>query len=207
VFSSMRVGLTAFVLALASFGIHPPPAGAVDAAAVLERLEAARPTWLPSLDTCPADVMPARETKNDLHEGRCTSTLEACLDHCRGGDANDCYASALVLQRVNGNSAIPQALFLKACALGVVSGCTNRAAGMGTTSSLRSPCIVRTFAAACEHNDPWACTMLGAHLVRGIGGIAKDHNGAREVLSRACRLGETDEACQFAKALLKEIGD
>jgi hypothetical protein len=150
--------------------------------------------------------MPARETRNDFYEGRCKGTLEACLRTCRDGNASDCYASAVVLQRVKGDSPIPEALFLKACALGTVSGCTNRAAGMGKGSSRDNPCVVRTFAAACEHNDPWACTMLGTHLVRGIG-IAKDHDGAREVLSRACRFGESDEACRYAKALLKEIGD
>jgi len=152
----------------------------------------------------PADVMPAREAKSGFSEGRCASTLEECLRNCRAGNAGDCYASALVLQRVKTDSPIPSALFLRACALGVASGCTNRAAAMDSGAGI--PCAVRTFAAACERDDPWACTMIGMHLVRGIG-IDKDHERARQALSKSCRYGETDEACRAAKALTKEIGD
>jgi TPR repeat protein len=200
----MRVGLTALVLA--SSGLQAVPADAADAAAVLESMEATKPDWLPSLDTCPADVMPARETKNELYEGRCASTLEQCLRSCRSGNANDCYASALVLQKVKAGSSVSEALFLRACALGIASGCTNRAAAMVMTAGGANPCAIRTFAAACDHSDPWACTMTGMHLLRGLG-MAKDPKRAREVLSKACRFGEADEACRTAKGLMREIRD
>jgi hypothetical protein len=66
------------------------------AAALLESMEAAKPDWLPSLDTCPRNVMPARETELKYLAGRCATAPEQCVHNCRAGDANDCYASALV---------------------------------------------------------------------------------------------------------------
>ncbi|MBO0755581.1 MAG: sel1 repeat family protein, partial [Bradyrhizobiaceae bacterium] len=109
----------------------------------------------------------------------------------------------LVLQKVR-NNPVSEALFLKACGLGIVSGCTNRAAGM--EDSGHSSCITQTFQRACDYNDPWACTMFGFHLSRGIG-VAQDRERARQVLSKSCRFGETDQACSYARRLLKEIGD
>jgi hypothetical protein len=198
-----RVGLTA--LLLVPLAVCPLPADAADAAKkVLEGMEATKPAWLPSLDQCPADLMPARETKSGFYQGRCESALQQCLNDCGAGKGGDCYASALVLQKVKADSPIPGALFLRACALGVTSGCTNRAASMDSGPGI--PCAVRTFAAACDRDDPWACTMIGMHLARGIG-IDKDHERARQALSKSCRHGEADEACRAAKALLTEIPD
>lgn len=190
-------------LVVGSIPFQATPAVASDAAeAQLKRLEADRPSWLPGLDRCPADVMPAREVTSDYSLERCTVALEPCLSSCRAGNANDCYASAQVLQKVR-NNPISDALFLKACELGIMSGCTNRAAGMD--SGKGGSCAIRTYERACDHNDPWACTMMGMHLVRGIG-IAKDHERAKQVLSRSCRYGEGDEACGLAKRLMKEAG-
>jgi hypothetical protein len=197
-----RIGLAAFVIL--SAGLHPPPAGADDAAALLKQMEAIKPAWLPSLDTCPADVLPPSKTKSGYYEGRCENTLERCLQSCGAGKGDDCYASALVFQKVKRDSSISEALMLKACGLGVVSGCTNRAATIDSGPGI--PCAVRTFIAACDRDDPWACTMIGMHLVRGIG-IDKDHKRARQVMEKSCRYGEIDEACRAAKSLMKEIRD
>src|SRR5262245_54645676 len=170
-------------------------------------MEATPPDWLPSLDKCPADVMPAQETKSGYFKGRCENILERCVQNCRAGDAPDCYAAAQILLRVKKDSSVPQALFLRACAMGVASGCTNRAASMDLEGGSHSACAIRTFTVACESGDPWACTTIGLHLIRGTG-IAKDLNHARQVLSRSClRYGDTDEACRAAKRLLKEIGE
>ncbi|MBO0766167.1 MAG: sel1 repeat family protein [Hyphomicrobiaceae bacterium] len=192
-------------LVLASTGLDALSANADDdAKALLDSMQATRPDWLPSLDKCPADVMPAGETKSGFYEGRCEGNLKECLSHCQNGDGSDCYASAVALQKVK-NSPVSEALFLRACALGVASGCTNRAASM-VSGHDGEPCAIRTFAAACDRLDPWACTMFGFHLVRGIG-IGKDHERARQVLSKSCQHGETDEACRAARALMKELGD
>src|SRR5262249_33100462 len=101
--------------AVTSLAFQPLPAAAADAPEMLHRMEAARPDWLPHLDTCPADVMPARDTESGYFEGRCAATLEPCLGNCRAGDAADCYASAIILQKVKMENPISQALYLKAC--------------------------------------------------------------------------------------------
>jgi hypothetical protein len=184
---------------------HASPASA-GPAEVLENIEAAKPDWLPDLGKCPADVMPKQVAASTYFEERCAARLERCLNNCRAGDASDCYASALILGRVR-NSPISEALFLRACGLGIVSGCTNRAAGMeapGAQPGSGNECSVRTFNLACERDDPWACTMAGFHLARGIG-VAKDPARARQILAKSCKYGEEDQACAYAKGILKEI--
>jgi hypothetical protein len=199
--SAVRLVWTA--VTLATIGLQEAPVVASDAAKVLESLEAETPNWLPNLDRCPADVMPARETELQYSKEPCASALEQCLVNCRAGDAGDCYASAQILIEVRRN-AVAEALFLRACALGIVSGCTNRAAGMDSAGD--GSCAIRTFDIACSRNDPWACTMIGFHLVRGIG-IAKDPVRAKEALAKSCRYGEADQACGYARRLMSEIGE
>jgi hypothetical protein len=106
-----------------------------------------------------------------------------------------------MLQKIRDNP-VSEALFLRACTLGIVSGCTNRAAGMDRPDA----CAIRTFQVGCDRDDPWACTMIGFHLIRGIG-IAQDRERARQALAKSCRFGEDDPACEYAKRLLNEIGD
>jgi hypothetical protein len=190
-------------LVLAAVALQPLPAAAADSAKMLDDLEASRPDWLHAPDKCPADVMPARETSIDYSTDRCAAAPDQCLRRCQAGNAGDCYTSALILQKIRDNS-VSEALFLKACTLGVISGCTNRAAGMDRPEG--DACAIRTFQSACDRNDPWACTMIGFHLIRGIG-IAKDRGRARQALSKSCRYGDDDPACEYAKRLLKEIGD
>jgi hypothetical protein len=100
-----------------------------------------------------------------------------------------------------------EALFLRACSLGIASGCTNRAAGIMMDEEHRPgalECASRTFDAMCQRDDPWACTMLAFNLERGLG-IARDLTRALEVLPGGCRLGVEDEACQHALEVKKEI--
>ena len=133
----------------------------------------------------------------------CTAAVEQCLDRCRAGNASDCYSAALVVQRTIKTGPLSDALFLRACKLGVASGCTNLAASMEDSGDYACP--NRTYELACGRDDPWACTMMGFHLIRGIG-VEKNNDRARRFLARSCRFGDTDEACAKAKAFLKEIG-
>jgi TPR repeat protein len=170
---------------------------------MVEEMEASWPDWLPKLDRCPADLMPKRASADVFSIERCSAALNECLGRCRMGGAGDCYAAAQFLLKIS-NGPVPQALFLKACALGYVSGCTNRAASIEKGPSVG--CAIRTYQLACDLDDPWACTMIGFHLVRGVG-IEKNDDRARKAFSKSCRLGDDDEACRYAKALLKEIGN
>lgn len=182
--------------------IRLSPTRPADPAKVVAALEASWPDWLQKPDQCPADLMPARQGPQEFSIERCAADVARCLDGCRAGDAGHCYSAALVIQKVR-NGAVSQAFFQRACASGFVSGCTNRAVEMD--SGPGKTCAMRTYGLACDRNDPWACTMLGFHLVRGIG-VDKDPDRARKALARSCRFGDEDDACRFAKALLKEIG-
>jgi TPR repeat protein len=198
---TLSVFMTILAITLAAAPFNSSCASAADANKIIGDLEASPPDWLPQLDTCPADLMPARETHLDFSVARCSAALDQCVDHCRAGDASDCYSAALVIQKA-GSRHLSEVLFLKACGLGYVSGCTNRAAGMDSGEGIH--CAIRTYQLGCDRKDPWACTMAGFHLIRGIG-VEKDLDRARKAFSQSCYLGDDDEACIRGKALLKEI--
>jgi len=199
---TLYVFMITLSIALASISFRVSPASATDAAKIADELERSWPDWLPDLDKCPADVMPARDVAPNFSIERCSAAMDRCLDRCRKGDASGCYAAAIALGKIRAGR-LTEALFLRACTLGIVSGCTNRAAGMD--SGKGGSCALRTYRLACDRADPWACTMSAFHLIRGIG-TDKDLDRARSALSRSCLLGEDDQACIYGKALLKEIG-
>ncbi|CCE01865.1 sel1 repeat family protein [Bradyrhizobium sp. STM 3809] len=167
-------------------------------------LEAAWPDWLPKpAHQCPADLMPRhRADALDFSIARCSRAFDGCVGSCRSGAAGDCYGAAIVAQRV-ANGQLAQALFLQACTLGVTSGCTNRAAELDTIDD-GNACAIRTYKMACDRDDPWACSMIGFHLIRGTG-VAKDPARARKLLSKSCKYGPEDQACQVGRSLLKEV--
>ena len=67
------------------------------------------------------------------------------------------------------------------------------------------PVPIERIELACGRDDPGLCTMMGFHLIKGIG-VEKNNDRARRFLAKSCRFGDTDEACAKAKAFLKEIG-
>ncbi len=158
------------------------------------------PDWLPSLETCPADVLPERIAAFENFADRCTGAPGACATQCAEADAAACYSLALAVQEVADGPA-SEKLFLRACELGVVSGCTNRAAGMIDEDF---ECSLATFEFTCEQDDPWGCTMLGLFLATGRG-VARDVERARAVLAKSCPHGEGDEACSYAKQILSTL--
>jgi hypothetical protein len=194
--------MTAVAIALVASPFRISPVRAADTAEIVEQIEATWPDWLPKPDQCPADLMPAHETTFNFSIERCATETAQCLARCRAGDAADCYATAIIFQKAR-DGRVTEALFLRACALGLVSGCTNRAAAMDLASD-GNQCTIRTYEKACALNDPWACTMFGFHLIRATG-ADRDQDRARRALAKSCRFGEDDPACSGAKALLKEI--
>src|ERR1700756_554223 len=176
------VFLAALCIIVAAHSFCASSAAAAEAGKIVEQMEASWPDWLPTLDKCPADLMQQHQYSVDFSIERCSNAVEQCISRCREGLASNCYAAALVLQKVK-NGPVSEALFLRACALGYVSGCTNRAAGMESTSA--NKCAIRTYELACDRNDPWACTMIAFHLLRGVG--VKDYARAKKALSQSCR--------------------
>jgi hypothetical protein len=165
------------------------------------------PTWLFPAEECPADVMPRSEVTLRYPKGRCKPHLQSCLDDCASHDANACYALALAAQELKTDNAIAEALFLRACRLGMVSGCTNRAAGMVVLepdNPRSTPCAVRTYEMTCASDDAWGCTMYGYHLMAGKG-VPQDLDQAARVLPKGCRHGPEDAACRKATSFIRWI--
>jgi hypothetical protein len=166
-----------------------------------------KPPWLFPATECPADVFPTTETRVTYVGTACDPDLKWCLDRCEASEGNGCYAAALRIEELKAAPQYSEALFLRACSLGVASGCTNRASGMLVLESQRAdswPCANRTFEAMCNRDDPWACTMWGASLARGSG-VGQDLKRALEVLPKGCRFGREDEACAAALKLQDEL--
>ncbi|TWB01638.1 sel1 repeat family protein [Bradyrhizobium stylosanthis] len=196
--------LAVLVIVTAVNLLAPMPAGASDSNEVIGKMAGTWPDWLPRAEQCPADIMPSNAGAPAFSIEGCTAAVEQCLGRCRAGNAGDCYSAALVVQRTIKTGPLSDALFLRACKLGAASGCTNVAASMEDSGDYTCP--NRTYELACDRDDPWACTMMGFHLIKGIG-VEKNNDRARRVLAKSCRFGDLDEACSNAKAFLKEIGD
>ena len=151
--------------------------------------------WMSETKQCPADLMPIRETP--IGEDDCNPPrLRACMMSCMGGDGGACFWLAYALQQSKAPEQSYEALYQRSCKLGIVSGCTNRAAGILSADKSESSqaCAARTFQKTCEHDDPWGCTMYALHLSQGWG-IPKDTRLALHVLEKSCKHGPEDEAC------------
>lgn len=153
--------------------------------------------------------MPSTPIDSDYSLSRCQANLEACRARCEAGDGIECFALALSVQALDTDFVIAEALFLRACRLGIAAGCTNRAAGMtylGPSTPALNECAARTFRMSCERGDAWGCTMYGDHLMRGLG-VPKDLDLAARMLARACTYDESFIACTRAKELLQKIAN
>jgi hypothetical protein len=167
-----------------------------------------RPRWLFGDDRCPADVAPAAEQPAARKANACVADLRSCVARCQAHDGASCYAAALRVQELQSDEPASEALFLQACRLGIMSGCTNRAAGIekgNAPDEAAIRCAARTFELTCHAGDPWGCTMLGFHLMNGRG-IGKDLDRAHQVLKQACvRYGKDDPACVRAMEMVEQI--
>jgi hypothetical protein len=180
-------------------------------ATALVRL-AKRERWLFDGVACPLDVAPKELFPPSSSDEVCRGgRLLDCVEECKAGVGSSCYVAALETERTGEADPIAQALFIRACRLGVASGCTNAAAALrvarGKPGGLapKNACPERVFEAVCERSgDPWACTMLGNALAGGDH-MRRDVRRARSVLSRACARDEQDPACIAARAILEQL--
>ncbi len=168
-----------------------------------------KPTWLFSEDFCPFDIFPKKIDESVYIADKCDKDATVCLENCKKNDGMACYTLAVMIQiKKTPNQDYSEALFLRACKLGVISGCTNRAARILNDKSddeKAVECAVDTFEKTCENNDPWGCTMLGFAFYSGQG-RPQDFEKALKILPKACnKYGEEDEACQTARQFIEEI--
>jgi TPR repeat protein len=168
-----------------------------------------KPKWLfDDLEICPLENFPKKAVRLKYLTKPCAENAEHCFNKCQENEGNACYSLALLIQEKKGlEQEYSEPLFLRSCRLGIISGCTNRAAfifntARGDEKSLR--CAAGTFEKACEMNDPWGCTMFGTVLNLGTG-VPKDSEKALRVLSKSCKNGNGDEACKAAGELIEKI--
>lgn len=161
----------------------------------------ANAAWAAAARDCPTTVMHTHTAKEAFVENDCKpGRLAVCLDACTTGTSGACYWLAYELQRQKVAEDAPTALYHQACRLGVVSGCTNQAAGMlhaAKDDETTRACAAATFDLACTRDDPWACTMSAMHLSRGIG-VPQDIPRALKALEKSCTFGPKDPACTAA---------
>jgi hypothetical protein len=176
---------------------------------VLESLSQ-KPDWLFSVYACPSEIMPEKGLRPLYLSDGCSGDPIGCIAKCRSDDPSACYSLALLIQeQTEGGDESSEALFLRSCKLGIVSGCTNRAANIFDVKKddpAGEKCAVDTFEKACLQDDPWGCTMYGFALSEGIG---RDRNISEGLiaLSKACLLSSDAEqpACKRAKEVEKLI--
>ncbi|RKH33412.1 hypothetical protein D7Y13_06010 [Corallococcus praedator] len=156
---------------------------------------------------CPAEVVPERQAKSGDFSTYCDKRLSWCAHQCFESDVTACYGLAIVLQEDKRTAEWAEPLFYRSCALGLMSGCTNRAAGLQVLPQPDDTvlaCTARTYEKTCSRGDPWGCSMHGLDLVQGKS-LARDLKKARNVLGRSCKFGPEDPACQAARKLLSQL--
>ncbi|MDQ3062676.1 MAG: sel1 repeat family protein [Acidobacteriota bacterium] len=169
---------------------------------VIENLQK-KPEWLFTGDDCPADIMPEIEKKIEYQAEGCAGDPDKCLEKCQADDANACYAlSSLLDEQREKEAADTQALYLRACKLGISSGCTNNAAGKlnaAPDDEKTAKCAADTFEKTCSHDDSWGCTMYGTAWALGSG-RPRNIDEAQKYLQKACiKFGDPSPACQSAR--------
>lgn len=175
-------------------------------ASIAARAEA-RADWVAQAALCPVGLIKPGPVRDYLNSNSCEGDFGACYSKCAGGDGASCYWLAYGLQqdKTAGNGV--DILFQRACRLGVMSGCTNRAAAMlhaRPTDPTVQRCAAQTFAQVCKFDEPWACTMYAMHLSRGLG-VRKDARQALKALGSSCKYGTRDPACVQGLRLREEL--
>ena len=162
-----------------------------------------KPAWLFTGDACPADLMSGIEKKIEYKAIGCADNPDKCLEKCQSDDANACYALSLLIQeQKEKDSPDTQALHLRACKLGITSGCTNYAAGLLSLSpedKKLEKCAADTFEKTCERNDSWGCTMYGQSWALGSG-RPENTEEVLKYFQKTCNIfGSESPSCQSAR--------
>ena len=155
-------------------------------------------------NSCPYEIFKESEIQYRDYIQFCSNDMQLCLNKCIKGSANHCYGLANNLQVEKWDKVYSERLFSMACKQGLVTACTNRAAGIMRYNPDKKECYAKSFKLTCDKNDAWGCTMYGLVLSRGIG-LEKNQKLALKVLKTGCMHGIDDEACKYAKAIEEDI--
>jgi len=155
---------------------------------------------------CPSELIPSQDIEFYNQTSTCEKNEKRCLRLCLGGSSDHCFGLANYFNITDEKSGTySRPLYAKSCQLGLVSSCTNVAAGIKKDNGLEeAQCYTKTFEQTCKLDDPWGCTMYALSLVYGEG-TKKDLDKALSVLRGSCFYGEGDRACSTAIDLASEI--
>lgn len=163
----------------------------------------AMPSWLPSLDVCPSEVMPKEIVMTPYDEGHCKDEkLVWCAQRCASGDAQACFAMGVEVQ-VNPSQPdeLSQRIFLRACMLGEAGGCTMRIQGRLKSRNLElDECTVSSFKRTCDADDAWGCAMLASALSQG-----GERDQMFAAINKACTIAPDRAPCESAKKVRETI--
>lgn len=159
-------------------------------------------------DACISTVVPEKPVPSSYSPGKCSDDPTKCLEECRAGDGGSCYALASLIEKTDETAVdYPDRLYLKACELRFVRGCTNHA----SRSIVRQPedkgiqkCTADIVEKTCALEDPWGCAMYATLLAQGSG-RNKDPDSALATAEKACKAGDEAPACVQAKKLIEAI--
>ncbi len=153
---------------------------------------------------CPTTIMPVKGRRPSVVPDFCINTPDKCLDKCNEKDADACYFLAYLIQEHDQiDNDVAEVLYQRSCELGIVSGCTNRAASIFNRNKPKgNVCAAQTFQKTCSQSDPWGCTMLGLVLGEGSG-LKKSTPKAIAALKKACdvAIDKNGGACKRATEL------
>lgn len=190
--------------------LHPAVTLAADVSSTIKQIDqqvAKKEDWLKDAKLCPSSLVPKDRSTDHLAADTCRTDPASCYSRCDSGDGGSCYWLANAVQQGGGKVQTSEALFQRACKLGIVSGCTNRAAGMDMDAHKDKAvqrCTARTFAKTCSLDDPWGCTMYALHLSRGLG-VKANPDLALRTLEKSCKYGADDPACGYARKIREDI--
>jgi len=157
-------------------------------------------------NSCPYEIYKEPEIEYRDYIQFCSNDMQLCLNKCIKGSANHCYGLANNMQSEKWKKVYSERLFSMSCEQGLITACTNRAAGIMRFNPERKECYAKSFKLTCNKNDAWGCTMYGLVLSRGIG-LKKNQKLALKVLKTGCIYGTDDEACKYAKAIEEDISN
>ena len=146
-------------------------------------------------EICPSELVQKTDITFDNKTKYCKENQQSCLSKCLKGSSDHCFGLGNHFNIVEAPEKYSRPLYAKSCSLGLVSACTNTAAGIKRNQGLdAAECYTPTFKKTCELEDPWGCTMYAVSLFYGEG-VEKDNDKALSALRGSCRFGETDRAC------------
>ena len=113
--------------------------------------------------TCIADQVDPHD-RVWVRDPTCAADDVKCKANCETqNDSSACMSRALILEKDPAQREEANLMFIRACALGTIAGCTNYAGFLwaNNKNNAASECAYLLFQKTCAVKDPFGCGMLG----------------------------------------------